>query len=59
MGEIGLLARGVDDEKEPILDPRRHQIVEDAARFVQQQRIAHAQRSERQQIAGNERLERL
>ena len=34
MGEVGLLARCVYDDKEPILDPRGHQIVEDAALFV-------------------------
>ena len=58
MGQVGLLARCVDDDKEPIPDPRRHQIVEDAALFVQQQRIPHAQRRQPQQIAGDEGFER-
>ena len=44
MREIGLLTSGVDDEHQPVLNPRRHQIVEDAASLVQQERVAHALR---------------
>ena len=57
MREVGLLARGVDDEKEPVAEPRRHQIVEDAARLVEEQRVAHSHRRQRLQIAGHQRLE--
>jgi len=58
MCEIGLLARRVDDEHQPILNARRHQIVEDAAPVVQQQRVAHLPRHQRLQIARDQRLQR-
>ena len=35
MGEIAVLARGVDDDEQPVAEPGRHQIVEDAARIVE------------------------
>ena len=62
MREIGLLARRVDDEHQAIAsflgDARRHQIVEDAAPVVQQQRVAHLPRHQRLQIARDQRLQR-
>jgi hypothetical protein len=59
MRQIFFLARGVDDEHQPSVNARRHQIVEDAAGFVQQQRVAHAPRREALQIARNQLFERL
>ncbi len=60
--EIGILARGIDDNHQAIprpgWDPGRHQIVEDAACLIEQQGIAHPGWAERLQIAGNERLQR-
>ena len=57
-GEVGRLARGVDDEKEPVSQARRHQIVDDAARFVEQERIAQPHRGETLDVAGGQRLQR-
>ena len=44
MSEVGFFARRVHDEEETVREPRRHQIVEDAASLVQQERVAHALR---------------
>ncbi len=59
MGEIDLFARRVDDEHQPIIDAGRHQIVEDAAAIVQQQRVTHTARRQGSHIAGNQRFQRV
>ncbi len=56
MREVIFLARGVDDEHQPIIGSRDDQIVEDAARLVEQQRVAHPAWREALQIAWNQRL---
>ena len=59
MSEISLLARRIDDEKQPVLESRRHQIIEDAALLVQQQRITHAQQIQRAEIPRYECFKRF
>ena len=56
MTEVGFFACGVHDEEERVREPRRHQIVEDAAGLVQEQRVAHPHRRERREIARHEPL---
>ena len=57
MSEISILGRGVDDNKQAVAEPGRHQIVEDAARLVQQQRVTHPLRAETANVAGHQCLE--
>ena len=58
MSEIGFLTGSIDDEHQPVLDARCHQIIENAAGTVEQQRVAHPPGDERLQIAGDKRLQR-
>ena len=63
MGEIGRLAVGVDDDEKFAAQPGRrqpgrHQIIEDAARIVEQQCVAHPHRTQRPEVAGDQRFER-
>ena len=58
MGDVAMLGRAVDDHVE-IVDPARdHQIVDDPAGRVEQQRIAHAVDAEALDVAGQQRLQR-
>src|SRR3546814_12611676 len=50
--------RAIDDEIKAMAAIGDHQIVEDAAVFAQQQRIAHPAGFQRRNIAGDERFER-
>jgi hypothetical protein len=57
--EIGFLAAGVDDDVEPALEirihrPADHQVVEDAALFVEQQGVAHLARLQAGDIAADQ-----
>ena len=58
MREIGVLAGGVDDQHQAVFEPAHHQIVDDAAIIVQQQRVAHTAQRQRLQIAGYQRFQR-
>ena len=58
MGDVGDLAGGVDDEGESIAGAGHHQIVDDAAVVVEQQRVAHAVRRQRRDIARDQRFQR-
>ena len=58
MREILLLARGVDDEEQPVDAACHHQIVEDAAALVGELRVAHAVVAEAFDVGRDQRLER-
>ncbi len=59
MGEIGVLAGGVDDQQEVIARAGDHQIVEDAAGIVGELGVALLTGSQARDVAGDQRLERL
>jgi hypothetical protein len=57
MGEVGLLARGIDDNEEVVAAVVDHQVVENAAGFIGEQRIALPAGGEAEYIDGNEGFE--
>ncbi len=59
MGDIGILAAGIDHDKQPVAQPRDHQVIEDAAVFVGEEAVALATVLEAEDIDRNERFQRL
>ncbi len=59
MGEVDLLPAGVDHQEQPVAsDIRHHQVIEDAARLVGEQRIALPTRFQPQYVARHQPLQR-
>ena len=59
MSEVDLLAAGVHHQEQPLAaEIRHHQVVEDAARLVGQQRVALPARLQPQHVAGHQPLQR-
>lgn len=58
VGDVAVLGGAVDDDVEMIAAIRGHQVVDDAAVVVEQQRIAHAVLAQREEIARHQLLER-
>jgi hypothetical protein len=59
VGEIAGLAAGVHHQKQPILrDIRNHEVIDDAARLVGEQRVALATRLQTKQVARHQPFER-
>ncbi len=58
MGQVGGAARRVDHQMQPALGSRHHQVVDDAARLVGQQGVAHPTDRQALDVAGHQPLER-
>ncbi len=63
VGVVLVLARGVDDQHEAAVvgrgdGARDHEVIDDAARVVEEERVALAAEAEAAEVAGGERLER-
>jgi hypothetical protein len=58
MRDIGRFAGRVDDQEQPVREARRHQIVQNAARLVEEERVAQPHRAEPGNVAGHQRFER-
>jgi hypothetical protein len=57
MGDVGVLAGRIDDQKQVIPDIGDHQIVQNAARVIREHGVAHAARRETRDIARYQGLE--
>ncbi len=59
MGDIAVFGRGIDHKAQPAREADRHQIVDDAAMVVEQQRVAHPGFAEAGNIAGHQGLQHV
>ena len=58
VGDVGVLAAGVDDEEQVVGAPRHHQVVEDAAGVVGEERVALLALGQADDVDRHQRLER-
>ncbi len=58
LGDVAVLGRAVDDDVEIVAAARGHQVVDDPAVIVEQQRIFELHVAERAKVAGEQGLER-